>query len=72
LNYCPFVFSKKLKIFSLSTLLCVCGTRVWTQRLHLEPFHQPIFVMVLFQDRVSQAICSGWLQTLILLISAPE
>jgi hypothetical protein len=43
---------------------------VWTQGLHLEPFHQSFFVMGFFRDRVLQTICLGWLQTVILLISA--
>jgi hypothetical protein len=34
-----------------------CSTRVWTQVLHLEPLHQPFFVMSFFQDRVSLTIC---------------
>jgi hypothetical protein len=41
--------------------------------LHLEPLHQPFFVMgFYFQDRVSRTICLGWLRTAILLICAPE
>jgi hypothetical protein len=32
--------------------------------------HQPFLVTGFFQDRVSITICKGWLQTLILLISA--
>jgi hypothetical protein len=42
-----------------------CGTGAWTQGLHLEHLHQPYFC-----DRVSQTVCPGWLQTMILLISA--
>jgi hypothetical protein len=42
----------------------------WTQGLHLEPLYQPFFVMGFFWDRVSRTICSGWLWTVILLISA--
>jgi hypothetical protein len=26
-----------------------CGTGVWTQGLHLEPLHQPFFVMVVLE-----------------------
>jgi hypothetical protein len=29
--------------------VCVCGTVAWTQGLHLEPFHQPFFVMSFFE-----------------------
>jgi hypothetical protein len=47
-----------------------CATGVWTQGLHLEPLHQPFFMMGFFQDRVSWTICSIWLWTIILLISA--
>jgi hypothetical protein len=42
------------------------STEVWTQGLHLEPF----FCDGFFQDRVLRAICLGWPQTTILLISA--
>jgi hypothetical protein len=45
----------------------VCGTGVWTQGLHLEPLHQPFFVMGFVQDRVVWTICLGWPQTMILL-----
>jgi hypothetical protein len=34
--------------------------------------HQPCFVLGIFQDRVSQIICPGWPQTVILLISASQ
>jgi hypothetical protein len=47
-----------------------CGTRVWTQSLHLEPLHQPYFCDEFFRDRISRTICLGWLWTVILLISA--
>jgi hypothetical protein len=30
---------------------CCCGTGVWTQRLHLEPLHQPFFVLGIFKIR---------------------
>jgi hypothetical protein len=46
------------------------GTRVWTQGLHLEPLHQPFFMIFFFRDRVSQSICPGWLPVTVLLISA--
>jgi hypothetical protein len=45
-------------------------TRIWTQGLHLEPLHQPFFVMGFFQDRVSQIFCLNWLRATVLLISA--
>jgi hypothetical protein len=37
---------------------------------HLKPLHQPFFVKGFLQDWVSQTVCLGWLQTVILLISA--
>jgi hypothetical protein len=43
----------------LLTCVCVCGTSVWTQSLHLEPLHQPFYVINFFRDRVSQTICLG-------------
>jgi hypothetical protein len=48
----------------------ILWTRVWTQSLHLEPLHQPFFVMVFFQDRVWRTIFPGCPCTVILLISA--
>jgi hypothetical protein len=51
-------------------LLFVCGIRVWSQGPHFKLLHQLSFVKVIFQDRVSWTICPGWLQTMILLISA--
>jgi hypothetical protein len=65
--------AKKLKndsagsqVLSLFSFFVVLGfeLRVYTL-IHLEPLHQTFF-----QDRVSQTICLGWLQTMILLISA--
>jgi hypothetical protein len=47
-----------------------CGRGAWTQGLHFEPLHQPLFCDGCFPDRVSQAICLGWLWTAILLLSA--
>jgi hypothetical protein len=49
-----------------------CCTGVWTQGLHLEPLHQPFFVMDFFWDRVSWTICLGWLWTSILPISPSQ
>jgi hypothetical protein len=46
------------------------GTEVWTQGLHLELLYHPFFCDGVFQDRVLQTICPGWLWTMILLISA--
>jgi hypothetical protein len=52
------------------------STGVWTQGLHLDPLHQPFFVMgwvlfcFVFWDRVMQTISPVWLRTEILLISA--
>jgi hypothetical protein len=52
--------------------VCFCGTGAWTQGQHLEPLHQPFFVMDFFQDGVSQTICLGRLRTMILPISATQ
>jgi hypothetical protein len=46
-----------------------CGTRAQTQGLHLKPLYRP-FLWWVFQDRVSQTVCLGWLRTSLLLISA--
>jgi hypothetical protein len=46
------------------------GTGVWSQDLHFESLHQPLYLWWVFQDRVSQTICLGWLRTVILLMSA--
>jgi hypothetical protein len=44
-----------IQICNLSWLFFFfCGTRAWTQGLHLEPIHQPIFLWRVFHDRVSQ------------------
>jgi hypothetical protein len=48
--------------------VCFCG--IWTQGLHFESFHPPFFCDGFFWIRVSWAICSGWLRTTTLLISA--
>jgi hypothetical protein len=66
---------KQFKHLSRLRDLLFFSTRLWTQSLQLEPFHQPPFVCVCvsdryFRDRVSRTICPGWLGTLILLISA--
>jgi hypothetical protein len=42
----------------------------WTQGLLLEPFHQPYLCEGFFWDRVSWAVCPGWVWTSILLIYA--
>jgi hypothetical protein len=55
---------------SLKFHFIFCGTRVWTQGLHLETLHQPFFAKGFFQDKISWTIFSGWLWTMILLISA--
>jgi hypothetical protein len=57
----------------LVVLFCFvfCGTRAWTQGLHLEPLHQPVFmIFFFFWDWISQTICPVWLWIMILLISA--
>jgi hypothetical protein len=51
--------------------VCVCVWYwIWTQSLHLEPLHWLFSEKGFFWDRVSWTICLGWLQTVILLISA--
>jgi hypothetical protein len=45
-------------------------TSAWTQGLHLEPLHQPFFVMGFFRIGSCKVYVPGWLQTTIL-ISAP-
>jgi hypothetical protein len=48
--------------------MCVCDT----EDLCLEPLCLPLppFLLIVFLDRISKAIYPGWLQTMILLISA--
>jgi hypothetical protein len=40
-------------------VLSFSGTGVWTEDLHLEPFHQPFFCEGFFRDRVSWTVCPG-------------
>jgi hypothetical protein len=47
-----------------------CGAEAWTEGLHLEPLHQPIFVMGFFEIGSHELFDQGWFQTTILLISA--
>jgi hypothetical protein len=47
-----------------------CGTGAWNQGLHFEPLHQPFLWQVFFKIGSHGTICPGWLQTMILLISA--
>jgi hypothetical protein len=47
------------------------NTRASTQGLHLEPLHQPYFCEGCFEIRSCKLFAQGWLQTVILLISAP-
>jgi hypothetical protein len=47
-----------------------CGTRAWTQGLHLEPLYQPYFCEGFFEIGSCGTICPDWLWTSILLISA--
>jgi hypothetical protein len=44
----------------------------WSLNSRPTPWATPLafFVMGFFQDRISRTVCPGWLQTLILLISA--
>jgi hypothetical protein len=68
-----FVYTENLLVsvaLFINYLFFSPSTRVRTQDLYLEPLHQPIFVKDFFQDRVLWTICQGWLQTMILLISA--
>jgi hypothetical protein len=46
------------------------GTGIWTQGLHLKSLYQPFFVKGYFKKGSRGTICLGWLQTVILLISA--
>jgi hypothetical protein len=48
-----------------------CSTGVWTQGLHLVPLHQPFFMIFFFEIGCSKPIFPGWLQTIVLLNSAP-
>jgi hypothetical protein len=63
-------FSKYFSDFLFSFLSFFFDTGIWTQGLHLEPLHQPSFVIVYFWDRVLWTICLGWPWTAILVISA--
>jgi hypothetical protein len=47
-----------------------CDTGVWTQGLHLEPLQQSFFVKRFFETGSHKLFARGWLQTMILLISA--
>jgi hypothetical protein len=38
--------------------------------LYLEPLHQSFFCIGIFWDKLSPAICPGWLWSVILLITA--
>jgi hypothetical protein len=64
-----FRFSSDIWISAIIFTSFFCGTWFWTQGLHLEPVHHPFFCGGIFQDRVSQTVCLGWLQIVILLIS---
>jgi hypothetical protein len=68
----PSLACLKFQLFRFCIYLFIYfgGTGVHTQGLHFEPLHPPFFVMDIFQDRVLRTICPGWLQTMILLISA--
>jgi hypothetical protein len=78
LIYCQKVIEYKFLVilvvfflsFSSSFFFFICHTGVWTQCLHFEPLCQPCFVLDFFQYRVKQTICTGWLWTTILLITA--
>jgi hypothetical protein len=45
----PFSSHATICLWWKSLQLCVCGTGVWTQGLHLEPLHQPFFVKGVFK-----------------------
>jgi hypothetical protein len=51
----------------LGFFVCVCGTGVWTTPWATPP---ALFFHGFFRDRDPQTICTGWLWTMILLISA--
>jgi hypothetical protein len=65
-----FITSANAFLFSFFFFFFFCSTWVWTQGLHLEPHHQPCFVLGVFKIRGSQTIYLGWFRTVILLISA--
>jgi hypothetical protein len=58
-------------IFTFFVFYFIFGdTGAWIQGLHFETLHQPFFCERLFWERISRTICLGWLQPMILLISA--
>jgi hypothetical protein len=69
--FIPIVVLKLIKRSDISLFFFFpCGTRAWTQGLHLEPLHQSFFCGGYFWDRGFLTICPGWLRTSILLMSA--
>jgi hypothetical protein len=60
----------------ISFCVCVCSTGLELRASHVvdalpaELLGQPFYILGYFQDRVSRTICLGWLQTVILMISA--
>jgi hypothetical protein len=64
------MFNNQFAILSENGSFFFCSTGAWTQGLHLEPLHQPIFCEGFLEIGSWGTICLGWLQTTILLISA--
>jgi hypothetical protein len=61
---------KYLYHFYLFLFFFFFSTGVWTQNLQTWATSPALFLWRVFQDRVLQTICLGWLQTMILLIAA--
>jgi hypothetical protein len=62
--------SLEINVCCLCYFVVVFSTVVWTQGLHLEPFHQPFFVLNIFEIGSGKLSSQGWPWTAILLISA--
>jgi hypothetical protein len=68
---CPVMSFQRIVHLYYYQFFFFCSTGAWTQGLHLEPLHQPFFVIFFFFEiRVLWITCLGWLRTLALLISA--
>jgi hypothetical protein len=65
-----YYYLNEIRSSPLCVCVCVCSTRVWTQGLHLEPLHQPFFMMGFFKIESRKLFAWGYLWTAILLICA--
>jgi hypothetical protein len=63
------IFPSESLTFQCESLLFFFGTGAWTQNLYLELLYQPYFCEGFCEIRSLGAICLGWLQSMILLIS---